>query len=99
MNQEKKLLLLIFFLIFVPVLDLIFTLEKLPTKDEEMFLAVSEGWEYFKQQMINILWEIILSLSCDLIKKELGKKVYCWLNVETRLTFLLKMLFQIKSVY
>lgn len=44
MSQEKNvLMLLVFFLISLPVLDLIFTLEQLPTKDEEMFLAASEG--------------------------------------------------------
>lgn len=33
----------VFFLISLPVLDLIFALEKFPTKGEEMFLAVSAG--------------------------------------------------------
>lgn len=43
MSQEKNVLMLVFFLISLPVLDLIFALEQLPIKDEEMFLAASEG--------------------------------------------------------
>lgn len=62
---------LVSFLLPLPVSDLILALEKLTTKDEEMFLAISVWWEYFKHHNDqHPVGNNLISLSCDLIKKK-----------------------------